>query len=240
MRKGAARHTKPHDKRPARKSCGAPSEPRPARKPQSTQPESWLPRKPITASDERAKPQTDATQAKRKPPDIMAHRAAQRRGGGFRYVRKRSNAAAAQHVRQESHLQNGRRGCSGARRTAFAHRARAHRHELPYFETIHAQRHSRGVPCVRGALRWLPQSRHHALGRTLTSHSRKANRKGAAKSLGDSSKASISLPKADALTNRRQKRKMRDHQCYDYGKFLASRRATRVSKPWDLLNARSV
>ena len=27
------------------------------------------------------------------------------------------------------------------------------------------------------------------------------------------------------------KAKMRDHQCYDYGKFSASRRATRVSKP---------
>lgn len=114
MHKEAARHTKaPLDKRPARKSCGAPSESRPARKPQSTQPESWLARKPITASDERAKPQTSATQAKRKPPDIMAHRAAQRRGGGFRYVRERSNAAAAQHVRQESHLQNGRHGCNG-------------------------------------------------------------------------------------------------------------------------------
>lgn len=34
----------PHDKRPARKSCGAPSESRPSRKP-------------ITASDEHAKPQ---------------------------------------------------------------------------------------------------------------------------------------------------------------------------------------
>lgn len=43
---------------------------------------------PITASDEHAKPQTGATQAKRKPPDIVAHRAAQRRGGGFRYVRE--------------------------------------------------------------------------------------------------------------------------------------------------------
>ena len=88
-------HEAPPDKRPARKSCGAPSESRPARKPQSTQPESWLARKPITASDERAKPQTGAKQARRKPPDIMAHRAAQRRGGGFRYVRERSNAAAA-------------------------------------------------------------------------------------------------------------------------------------------------
>ena len=142
---------KPHDKRPARKSCGAPSESRPSRKPQSTQPESWLARKPITASDEHAKPQTGATQAKRKPPDIVAHCAAQRRGGGFRYVRERSNAAATQHVRQESHLQNGRRGCNGARKTAFPHRARAHRHELPYFETIRAQRYSRGVPRVRGA-----------------------------------------------------------------------------------------
>ena len=28
------------------------------------------------------------SQAKRKPPDIMAHRATQRRGGGFRYVRE--------------------------------------------------------------------------------------------------------------------------------------------------------
>ena len=45
-------------------------------------------RKPITASDEHTKPQTGATQAKRKPPDIVAHRAAQRRGGGFRYVRE--------------------------------------------------------------------------------------------------------------------------------------------------------
>ena len=142
---------KPHDKRPARKSCGAPSESRPSRKPQSTQPESWLARKPTTASDEHAKPQTGATQAKRKPPDIMAHRAAQRLGGGFRYVRERSNAAAAQHVRQESHLQNGRRGYNGARRAAFPHRVRAHRHELPYFKTIRAQRHSRGVPCVRSA-----------------------------------------------------------------------------------------
>lgn len=88
---------------------------------------------------------------KRKPPDIMAHRAAKRRGGGFRHVRERPNAAATQHVRQESHLQNGRRGCSGARGAAFPHRARTHRHELPYFETIRAQRHSRGVPCVRSA-----------------------------------------------------------------------------------------
>lgn len=86
-----------------------------------------------------------------KTPDIMAHRAAQRRDGGFRHVRERSNAAAAQHVRQESHLQNGRHGCNGARGAAFPHRARAHRHELPYFETIRAQRHSRGVPCVRSA-----------------------------------------------------------------------------------------
>ena len=65
--------------------------------------------------------------------------------------RERSNAAATQHVRQESHLQNGRRGCNGTRKTAFPHRARAHRHELPYFETIRTQRHSRGVPCVRSA-----------------------------------------------------------------------------------------
>ena len=36
------------------------------------------------------------------------------------------------------------------------------------------------------------------------------------------------------------KAKKRVYQCYDYGKFSASRRATRVSKPWDLLNARSV
>ena len=152
MRKEAARHTKaPLDKRPARKSCGAPSESRPSRKPQSTPAELRAARKPITASDEHAKPQTGATQAKRKPPDIMAHRAAQRRGGGFRYVRERSNAAATQHVRQESHLQNGRRGCNGTRKTAFPHRARAHRHELPYFETIRTQRHSRGVPCVRSA-----------------------------------------------------------------------------------------
>ena len=149
MCKGAARHTKaPPDKRPARKSCGAPSESRPSRKPQSTQLESWLARKPITASDEHAKPQTGATQAKRKPPDIVAHCAAQRRGGGFRYVRERLNAAATQHVRQESHLQNGRRGCNGTRRAAIPHRARAHRHELPYFETIRAQRHPRGVPHV--------------------------------------------------------------------------------------------
>lgn len=49
------------------------------------------------------------------------------------------------------HLQNGRRGRNGARGAAFPHRARAHRHELPYFETIRAQRHSRGVPCVRSA-----------------------------------------------------------------------------------------
>ncbi len=42
----------------------------------------------------------------------------------------------------------------------------------------------------------------------------KRRQEGAAKSLGDSSKASISLPKADALTNRRQKRKNRVHQCY--------------------------
>ncbi len=34
------------------------------------------------------------------------------------------------------------------------------------------------------------------------------------KALVDSSKASISLPKADALTNRRQKRKNRSRQCY--------------------------
>lgn len=34
-------------------------------------------------------------------------------------ARKRPNAAAAQHVRQESHLQNGRRGCNGARGAAF-------------------------------------------------------------------------------------------------------------------------
>ena len=89
MCKGATRHTKaPPDKRPARKSCGAPSESRPARKPQSTPAELRAARKPITASDEHAKPQTGATQAKRKPPGIMAHRAAQRRGGGFRYVRE--------------------------------------------------------------------------------------------------------------------------------------------------------
>lgn len=152
MRKGAARHTKaPPSKRPARKSCDAPSESRPSRKPQSTPAELRAARKPITASDEHAKLQTSAAQAKRKPPDIVVHRAVQRRGGGFRYVRERSNAAAAQHVRQESHLQNGRRGCNEARRAAIPHRARAHRHELPYFETIRAQRHSRGVPCVRSA-----------------------------------------------------------------------------------------
>lgn len=38
---------------------------------------------------------------------IMAHRAAQRRGGGFRYVRERSNAAAAQHVRQNFTFKTG-------------------------------------------------------------------------------------------------------------------------------------
>ena len=71
MRKEAARHTKaPLDKRSARKSCGTPSESRPARKPQSTPAELRAARKPITASDEHAKPQTGATQAKRKPPDI--------------------------------------------------------------------------------------------------------------------------------------------------------------------------
>ncbi len=36
----------------------------------------------------------------------MAHRAAQRRGG-FRYVRERSNAAAAQHVRQNFTFKTG-------------------------------------------------------------------------------------------------------------------------------------
>lgn len=116
---GCTPHEAPPDKRPARKSCGAPSESQPSRKPQSTPAELRAARKPITASDKHVKPQTGATQAKRKPPDIMAHRADQRRGGGFRYVRERPNAAAAQHVRQESHLQNGRRGCSGARRAAF-------------------------------------------------------------------------------------------------------------------------
>lgn len=40
------------------------------------------------------------------PRGIMAHRAAQRRGG-FRYVRERSNAAAAQHVRQNFTFKTG-------------------------------------------------------------------------------------------------------------------------------------
>ena len=71
-------------------------------------------------------------------------------------------------------------------------------------------------------------------GKTLRRHSRKDARR-------DTTRAPITPPqKANAPTNRRQKRKMRDHQCYDYGKFLASRRATRVSKPWRLLNVRSV
>lgn len=33
-------------------------------------------------------------------------------------------------------------------RSRFPHRARTHRHDLPYFETIRAQRYSRGVPRV--------------------------------------------------------------------------------------------
>lgn len=36
------------------------------------------------------------------------------------------------------------------------------------------------------------------------------------------------------------KAKKRIYQCYYYGKLLVSRGATRVSKPWDLLNACSV
>ena len=49
------------------------------------------------------------------------------------------------------HLQNERRGRNGARGAALPHRARVYRHELPYFETIRAQRYSRGVPRVRSA-----------------------------------------------------------------------------------------
>ena len=48
------------------------------------------------------------------------------------------------------------------------------------------------------------------------------------------------LAKSGCANQSATKAKMRDHQCYDYGKFSASRRATRVSKPWGLLNVRSV
>lgn len=68
----------------------------------------------------------------------------------------------------------------------------------------------------------------------------KSEQKGCSKKPWRLFKGIDQLAKSGCANQSATKAKMRDHQCYDYGKFSASRRATRASKPWDLLNARSV
>lgn len=71
-------------------------------------------------------------------------------------------------------------------------------------------------------------------------HSRKDVRRNTTKNLGRLFKGIDQLAKGGCANQSATKAKNRVHQCYDYGKFLVSRRTTRASKPWGLLNARSV
>ena len=145
----------------------------------------------------------------------------QRRDGGFRYVRERSNAAAAQHVRQESHLQNGRRGCNGARGAAFF-RNDTH-------STTFSRRTVRSKRVKTAASKSSSRSGKNANAPQPKRHQE-----------GHDKKAPIVPMKSERANQSATKAKKPRPPMLWPNKFLASRRATRVSKPWSLLNARSV
>ena len=180
MHKGSRTpHEVLHDKRPARKSCGTPSESRPSRKPQSTQPESVAGpqahhhfRRARQAANRRHASEAKTTRyhgASRGPTPWwwfpLCTRTIKRRRYPACTARISSSKRAAW-------MQRGSRSRFPSSSKGSSTRAALFRKQYALNDILEAYR------AFEAREDGWPQSRHHALGRTLTRHGRKARQEG--------------------------------------------------------------